>query len=728
MAPSRNAGAERMRSHALLETILYTDANLGLWPSKAEQDTALQQIIQDGNLQRKQLRGTKASQPLDISSLRGLITKAVNTHQKQPKPGEVKKPKEAVFELGSDLFTRKFLDDIGFDAGEQEQIIRDGLISEKGGVGGGPRSRETRSTANVEARSAQQSSEFSVTQHTETSKSGTSVKRKRKSRATENDYTDAEDAGMAAVEDDGPPRKKTKGGGEVTEPRAEPITEELPVSKSPLKRSRDATSFAEAREEEPARKRARSGSSDRPETADSEAPFIPYAWTQRKRAHGVAFGADEPSAQGSGTVEVGMPTAKKGKTAWNAANDERNVSIPSGSGPNHTDIIDLNDDQQPLSMEIDRGTESRNSDQGPAPDVGQRHEANNPASKGPEKPTGMRRRRHLELGKTPALSGRTERLDFPREQACLTAMYSANGGLSRSHEMIKDHMHTTESLLRGFAGAWCSKQNYDADADAIFTSSPAQDLEELYVTLLGTEDWQLRLVELQNRRDPSIFQAITTIEGLAAAAVYKEAFNKPTPWDIERRFNESLGDKKQYFDETMRRRGHVWDAMLKYAAWLQAIDEEFQETEMKAHAKKLAHKTLRTMMPHLKSMIRHPDPDGEISYEPSWVEQLEHAFLHALMLKSRLDATQDAVSEYTWLPPDTPYVPGAMKAIADGATPICVIHTLMPDVRLHLKDEVRVACVPLTDCMLPPLASKGKSNEASAKGPEGGLDSSGVAA
>ncbi|KAK5688942.1 hypothetical protein LTS10_000922 [Elasticomyces elasticus] len=837
MAPKKNDEAARLRNQALLETLLYTNANLGSWIEKSDQDTTLQHIIETRNLQRKPVKGSKAREAHDVASLRGLITRAVNANQKPPPTGEMKKTTKAFFELGSNLFNDDFLDEIGFDAGEQEQIIREGMQGvrsqaytaqlqtkvrsdierkrksqppaiqvddsepeELGTSNGLPPLKKPRLTETVvggphlsapmpQTKVAPQTQPRAIdsaagldtnvqlakkpklgsmvtanevlgeVKHHKSRELGFGAGQKRDHRSTlgaigSKDHAEEQEQiirqGGEAGHQVHHPHGQRSTAGVQNAPTNDRTSEtgtaaggEMPGTKR--KRSSPAIEVEDSDSDELATTTGSDG--NRPgkkvktaEGADRKDSDIEVMSDEddgpvnrhRKRPHRTAFGADALSGTSGSAETSDIPPAKRGRLTQTATS-----LLPTAEEA--TEVLDraqsaivapltageATPSQQPVAQINPNGSSLHSNRQSAAivtqtiPDVGPSVDGlitskplsyvqvtSNDQSK--EIPPQAAKPAEAQLSTFGAPKATVHVSPYgsqhPRQILAEHSPYNLSElNKKPCDENVSNSMKKVESEVRACAVDWCVTRVRDPIATAIFLSDPTAELAQLYAILLGTKEWQLQLLKLRSREDPSIFVAMKVLAGLFGAAVQKEVFNEPTPWDTERRFNEALGDRTSFFEEMMFQRGYTWRDSLKHTAWLQAHDEDFQKTVIKPHASRLAHKTLLTMMPHLETMTIDPNPKEEISYEPEWIDTLENAFLEALILKSKLDAVADATFEFKWLAPDTPYAPREMRPISNVKESLYVIQALMPGVLVHLtwEKKTRLAYEPLVYCKYP---------------------------
>ncbi|KAK3626743.1 hypothetical protein LTR56_015839 [Elasticomyces elasticus] len=712
MAANREDETIRLRNVALLQTLRYIDANLGSWTEKAEQDTALLHVIRTQDLHRKLTRGERNLAPHDVGSLRNLITRAVNAKQKPPRAGGAKKTTKDLFESGSNLFTDNFLADIGFDNVKQPQMMQEAQAS-NGPIQG---SRE----GDIEIEDEQRSP-IGKRPSREQGQDGIEkmeLKRKRRSSAEEVEESDTEEPVATLGSEDEPPRKKMRAsadadeagqvkdvGSRIREGNVSQPTDQNPNAISDVSTlERRAETESEVAEDL---------------SAEVEDPLSMHANAPRKRQYQKAFGSDEQSAEDTHNEERHR---KRSRTAHDVAAQTQASTTFSRSRDELANVIDLSSEQRPAdhSRTLQVMTTGVTSQQplsilssANADPMQLNLQPPGTAAPSNDKPSGgetaqaatdaLSDDRDREESHRGGASSHAAELHFPDTNVygAPKPVFDVRKMLERTREIapefqpenrarmnmapcdvkIRDTMKQIERRIGECSQSWCETRGRDPNATPIFLAEPTQDLEELYSRLLSTDTWQLKLIELQSRQDTVVLRARKAVSGLLAAAVTKEVFEKATPWDAERKFDDALSEETKYFEETMKQRGYPWRDSLKHAAWIQAEDKDFQQRVMKPYADKLAHKTMRTMLPHLNSMTHDPKPSQELSFEPEWMRDLEVAFLQALVLKSKLDAACDATFEYYWLEPDSPYVPGDMQPTSQNGRPESVIHALMPGVR-----------------------------------------------
>ncbi|KAK4951594.1 hypothetical protein LTR10_010571 [Elasticomyces elasticus] len=695
MAPSKIEEAGRLRNDALREILRYTDANLGLWSTPFQQTTALQNVIDSYNPKRKMTTGKKAIVPHDVASLRGLLTRAVNKiqNQKAPEPEEDQKTVDDFFRLGSSIFRDDFLEDIEFEAENPEQITG-------GDVG----------------KSASEAGKVQLDVGT-----GFKLDRKRKSKAPARETDDSDVEELSPDEfANGPPRLK--------KPRlGEKAGEDLDATK-PLMASQD-TPMADYISAPPEKSLVRDELA-----VDSMVESSRTAKTQKlgmgagqKRNGRAAFGDDGDAPFGS--VEAGEE-ARKAKRSKAAS------MVAKASNPAVVETIDLEEtvERQPASHSVvgQAGSRAPGSTMAPPTTIsampGENHsrpastvahdhvqpevmtelgaaKITNPPSdlSGPSKENKagedddaqVQGKKHNVWG-TPRTDGTTYfHMKGPRQVPAETmpdidAESFTMLGQIRVYETMEDlHQHSEQFVL-----SWCRAHGHDGDyADAVFLNKPTPELRKLYEKVMGATDWQLQLLDFQNRDEPVKLRASEVGVALVNAAIYEQVFLKSTPWDIASQFAESIGNsRKKYFDEAMVMRGYEWETTLKHVAWLQAFDKNFQEGDMKNHANKLAHETAMVLLPHLQAMTAKPGAAPK--HQPNWLRSIELAFHKALMMKSKLDAAADATFEYTWLGPDVPFLRADMIPASAGSEHGPTIHTLVPGVRMRANDETSWECQP----------------------------------
>ncbi|KAK3621162.1 hypothetical protein LTR56_022960 [Elasticomyces elasticus] len=698
MASSKDDETVRLHNEALVETLLYVNSNLGSWTRKAQQDEALLHIIAARNLQRKLTKGAKAREPHNVTSLRRLINTALNNNQKPLRPGEPKKTATDIFEHGSNLFTDEFLDEIGFDAGEQEQIIREGMQS-------------------VQDRAY--NAQFQT--HTDAK-----IERKRKSQSPVVDDSEPEELSTA----EGPPpfkktrtRKELVGGihKSATAPHPQQLSLKRPydidgivAAESALRASkkpkvdgnlasnevRDVTRTEsasrldrEAGQKHDMNLALRAEVSAEPSVIETEQK----SKTERPKSAPAKAAAVGPAKvidlDGDTATEPGLGNRREASLTLTrtTAELEATASVPVAQMPAVP--------QAAVSQQLPPGSYSH---VGARIGIGLSGKSPLDSSQAPRSgavPNTDRsiiQDKHNVFHEPPAddkMHHHYQKRDIPAETQ---PQDEASNFTTSYRSKIYENMIEVYDDAETFIYRWCLSHGRTMSAEAVFLGNPSPELEKLYQKLLGTEDWQMKLLDFQNRKELFWINGGQAGIGLVNAAVHEEVFMKPTPWDVHRRLSEAIGNDKKYFDEAIVMRGYQWDTTLKHVAWLQAFDQDFQQTEMKAHADRLAHETARTLLPHLKQL--GVKPGAPAKHDPMWLRSIERTFLKALILKSKLDAAADATFEYVWVDPDVPYHRPDMRPVNTIPGIGASVHTVVPGIRMHSAQGIKWVHQPYVYC------------------------------
>ncbi|KAK5728204.1 hypothetical protein LTR17_012109 [Elasticomyces elasticus] len=696
MAPGKSDQHIRLRNQALVQSLKFIDNNLATRPTAAEQGTFLQTVIDSHPLQRSLTTGSKATVAHDAKTLRSLLYQTFRANQKA-----TGKTLKDLFETGSELYSDNFLEDIGFEKTDPEMDE----TSDNGTSGAAP-SSSNRDTGghHIQSRKRKLAQPASPSHETdfEFDDDKPLVKKARiESEAVQQDLGVSNDARKVLAMKSHSSSSFSKSGLSKTNDRHQRLSvssdsfsergssqrsradmqgsmskqssESAPATGSmavPLQRNRkraaEHTTDVEGSDDEleiPAFKKQKHMSATRQTQASSgRMPTVP--------SHGHAAG---PS---SGTTRILLRAGKSsGQKPHNPGGALRTQQVEASGHPSPT--RKALDEAQSGAHEKDYHVEHEMS-------IAFKTAGNTQFSGAQlDEPTSHSRATNPTMfGKARPVHHNSSILHKPRD---ISQEFEGNEhqmSMRPSNQIFTDAVRRIQEGTEGFVAVWCQAHGRDINSEAVFVAKPTKELGELYARLLGTDKWLPRLLELEDREEPWTSTGFSVASAIVAAAVYQEVFLKAMPWDLTQRVREALGDDEKFLAETMRLRGYDWDGALKHAAWLKAADVETQEQVMKAHAQKLAHETIRIVMPHLKQIA--VEPNGKSDHKRLWLEYIERAFLEVVILKSKFDAATDAEFEYVWPSPNIPYDPREMSS--EGSRGTDTLHTVMPGVRIILSD------------------------------------------
>ncbi|KAK4891812.1 hypothetical protein LTR27_009664 [Elasticomyces elasticus] len=705
-------------------------------PSKSDQHIRLRNqaltVIDSHPLQRSLTTGSKATVAYDAKTLRNLLYQTFRANQKA-----TGKTLKDLFETGSDLYSDNFLEDIGFEKtdpemDESESELSSPPASDNGTSGAAP-SSSNRDTGehHIQSRKRKLAHPASPSHETdvELDDDNPLVKKARiESEAVQQDLGVSNDARKVLAMKSHPSSSFAKNGLSKTNDRQQRISvssDSFSERGSPQRSRADmqGSMSKQSSESAPAtgsmavplqrnKKRAAEHTTD-VEVSDDELE-IPAA---KKQKHMSAIRQTQASSSRTPSLSshqhVAKPSASTTRILLRAGKASGQESHSPGGA--------LQIQQVEASGQISRKRKGLDEAQLGGHDSGRHieHETSLASQKAGntrfsgaqlDEPTSDSRATNPTMfGKPRPVHHNSSILHKPRD---ISQEFEGNEhqmSMRPSNQIFTDAVRRIQQGTEGFVAVWCQAHGRDINSEAIFVAKPTKELGELYARLLGTDEWQLRLIELEDREEPWKSNGFSVASAIVAAAVYQEVFLKAMPWDLTQRVREALGDDEKFLAETMRLRSYDWDSALKHAAWLKAADVETQEQVMKAHAQKLAHETIRIVMPHLKLITA--EPNGKNDHKRLWLEYIDRAFLEAVILKSKFDAATDAEFEYVWPSPEIPYDPREMFSEVSRGTD--TFHTVMPGVRIILSDVTHwirrpeVICKPSMD----PLATSPEESD-----------------
>ena len=634
MVSNKMEEVSRMRNSVMLETILYTDASLGQWRTNADQDRALQTLIETRGLERYLAKGKggkkgyESKEPYNVKTLRYQITTQLKANQKDPGPGETPSNIDDFFVLGSQLFKDKYLDEIGFDRTEQEQTVQD--ASGSGASKHGLRESQTATDdENLAAVFVDKGQKKTATSHQPTEVSSKPPPRieKRKRGDLEDTYGDdvpgATPSGVTAdaSAQNGPPAKKPRhienlDGSDESDLSSHKSQDGLnPGRESRRKRSLDDAMGTQDPNGPPPKKARHVERLDDMDDLgiaghESRARLGLEQKSRRKRSLDGTMGTDGTP----GPLEGPARQTKRIKLLHAPRGDEPRVNA-NGSGQKQ--------DKQEGPRAATNPTVSTGASRGPGGATS--------SSKDAEMAGAKKKDASLPVP-APQMSDTPK--PEPRKRTVPGMWLWDPIETVPDIDLIRRSMDQIRSDITGFVVCWCKNNGYDHGSaeEAAFLLNLTKELAALYAQLLGTDDWQLKLVQLHERTQPWRSTGYDVSEGLIAAAVYTEVFSKVVPWDLCNLFDEAFAEQKKYFQTAVKNQRYELDDTLKHAAWIQANDRAFQERVMKPHADMLAHKVVRSMIPHLKEL--KVVTGAQITQQRDWRERIESVFFDGVLLKS----------------------------------------------------------------------------------------------
>jgi len=136
----------------------------------------------------------------------------------------------------------------------------------------------------------------------------------------------------------------------------------------------------------------------------------------------------------------------------------------------------------------------------------------------------------------------------------------------------------------------------------------------------------------------------------------------------------------------MEERGYSFDEYIKHVASKQIQDPEFRERSVKPHAEKLAHRLALSLRPHFQRLKSVKEPKERL--DRAWVENLEHAYASAIILKQRIEAADNATYEYVWFHGDEAFNLETMQSHYSGERAGSVVATLLPGIKATYKGSL----------------------------------------
>ncbi|KAK5127451.1 hypothetical protein LTR85_006790 [Meristemomyces frigidus] len=688
MAPPREE-IDGLRDENLCRLLQLITEQRGEWKNKTAQDNAIIAYLQTNPLYRYEQPAMNARKILhDAESVRRMLTQAVSGNGRKPGRGQRKPGIQQVFAEGATAFDAGFLLSIGWEDWKNEE--NDPSIDENFSEDG---------IASVHEGKQKQLG-------TEASSSANGVRKRSPKRKADSDGSDAEDAGPSLLEE--PPQKKTKRG--VKNPgrlaaveETSPLTFEEPdvasrcmpmepdgdaedASKRDIPPVNDAGALSGTTVDQP--KLLRKRVAEALKTGDSAVPGLPEAVTEmhpnKKRKVGPADAArDSDGTQDKEVAAKGFDVASGGTsnqsdsvapaphpegkaTSMSASKippdqtspDQENLHLP------RTSLTQKPTASKSTTMNADA---AENADQQAALHAEAVAAAIDPeeVAKGPNStPTSNNA---TEAAQGLLVNGRPSSMPSLRQAAGSGAPINLNVPPSEvplAHKpadpvdmmwgIMCERIEFNNSCVWGnieqAEACYTRANNVNHAANTLFVSDPSRELEELYKTMFGTEDWRARALELQSREQPFQLWQCDAIRGLISAAVYSKIYKARLPWDIGDRLKESLGTDVQYVDNVMHMRGHPYEMMLKHASWKQIVDVEFQETVVKPYAHDLAQQVAMTLLPQFRLFAKHPNPKPY--QESKWLECMELAFKQAIVFKQKLESSEKGTFEFVWLKGD----------------------------------------------------------------------------
>ncbi|KAK5697159.1 hypothetical protein LTR97_007294 [Elasticomyces elasticus] len=722
MASTKSNQHLRLRNRALVQSLKFIDNNLATRPTAAEQVTFLQTVIDSHPLQRNLTTGSKATVAYDAKTLRNLLYQTFRTNQKAT--GKTLKDS---FEAGSDLYSDNFLEDIGFEKTDPEMDESESELSSPpasdDGISGAAPSSSNRDTGghHIQSRKRKLAQPGSPSHETdfEFDDDKPLVKKPRtESEAVQQDVDASNDA-----------RKALAMKSQSSSSSAESGLSETNDRHRRLSASHDSASERGSPQATGVNMHG-SMSKQSSESAPATGSIAVPPQRNRKRSADVEDSVDEleiPAAKKQKYMSATRET-QASSSRIPAASSHHNAARPSSSttrillragkasgqkshspgGALRFQQIEayrrLSPTRKPLD-EAQSGAHERDRHIEHETYLASKQARNTQFSGAQlDEPTSDSRATNPTMfGKARPVHHNSSILHKPRD---ILQDFEGNEhqmSMRPSNQIFTDAVRRIQQGTEGCVAVWCQAHCRDINSEAVFVAKPTKELGELYARLLGTDEWQLRLIELEDREEPWKSNGFNVASAIVAAAVYQEVFLKAMPWDLTQRVREALGDDERFLAETMRLRGYDWDSALKHAAWLKAADVETQEQVMKAHAQKLALETIRIVMPHLKQIA--VEPNGKSDHKRLWLEYIERAFLEAVILKSKFDAATDAEFEYLWPSPGIPY--DQREMFSEGSRGTETLHTVMPGVRIILSDVTHWIRRPEVICKLSvnPVAS-----------------------
>lgn len=679
------------RNRALVDLIVYTDANLGHWTTEALQDEALQLLIDSKHLRQHTRPVGQAYEVHTPATLRRLLQILLRPSQKKLR-GEGKKTVADFFAEGSEVFSQEFLSTIGFEEEDKDQQERER---------GDRKQRKETSIAGGEDKSFSRAPDATTTADDNTDLPTSSSTTTGAHRANRRERAELEfdqrgkkrRIGSAEVEAIGESSSK---GGLSRSPKRPRVTEAsdqrpdgesafLPVS--PVEAS-SATRL------KPPGKRSRSTMEDGEPTSTADPRATKSARTQRLDV--IDHLADTPKGTPKPAERFGEANAVVESTAIGRQSSELN-GLPQATSEELQDTLmstkasmSVNTPQQVASTATEQASPrhtlqsnasvSRAGEQDSASThkVPSKAATNVPrADLGGPSRSKNRTSGFPELRDKPEIARDLE--DFPWNELDSRM----DGGA------VVKALGYVDTLVQSAIVAFGSERNVDLNAASIFIDDPEPGLEKLYKAMLGTEDWRQRVLELADHAKPTNLAVFFIVKGLIFASLYRDVFSASMPWDFAAAFQEFASEKykfAEFAEKAVSMRGYFFRKWTNHVTFMQAKDKGFQEAYLKPRAKELAGVLAMALMPHLKAQKREPSETPPV-YSPRWLEELEEAFFEALKLKSTLDGAGDARFIFTTVPGRAEYVCKKMRDVKESGIPGQAICTLTPGVRLEVEDR-----------------------------------------
>ncbi|KAF2766416.1 hypothetical protein EJ03DRAFT_179363 [Teratosphaeria nubilosa] len=252
--------------------------------------------------------------------------------------------------------------------------------------------------------------------------------------------------------------------------------------------------------------------------------------------------------------------------------------------------------------------------------------------------------------------------------------------------------------IRSTSICWMQNTGLDVNDNATFVQDPTSELEELCSILFGTKEWRRRVIELTNCEDPVKLGSGVIMFGLISAAIQKHVFQHRLPWNIEDNLDQTFGPNITYLQQMAIVTGFDLKNLARHASWRQIVDKEFQQTTVMDHAKKLAHKSIMTLQPHLKQGKIDPYHKNK---GLEWIERLENAFKEAIILGHKMDSDIDRTMDFVSFEHGDKFNGEKMESVWPVDHPGEVLVMLFPATRMwHNMQQCEIGSSSRAQCIV----------------------------
>lgn len=255
---------------------------------------------------------------------------------------------------------------------------------------------------------------------------------------------------------------------------------------------------------------------------------------------------------------------------------------------------------------------------------------------------------------------------------------------------LGDTMRKLGDAVLNMPKMWCINSGIAPGVEAIFVERPGPELENLYRSILDSNEWQWTLMTRRAGTNAWSLPADVVMSGMIASYVGAHVLDRRPPWDIEQRIHAASGTDINFGEESMEDKGHDLDDLLRQWSFKMHNDPDFAESTIKPYARKLTADLAETMAPHLsKTMQGQEQKHATGSADIEWLESLMSLIQNALIFHGKAQTYGEVSVGYTWCKPGSKLNHSTAKPLYEAAgTENEVVLNVWPGVELTSRADL----------------------------------------